>query len=373
MLQALRLIRSPGIGPLVYRNLIKEHGSEEEALSFLRYKKKNIFSEKEALSEIKRHEEKSIYLLPYWDERYPKALKNMTEYPPLLSVLGKVEALHQPMIAMVGSRNASVHGTRLTLDIAKKLADCGYAIVSGLARGIDSAAHKGALEQQTNPLPTIAVMAGGVDQLYPPEHGPLRDAIMNRGCLISEMPLGMFPGASHFPRRNRLISGLSLAVCVMEAAKPSGSLITANYALEQGKELFAVPGFPLDARSKGTNDLIRNGAYVLESEEDILSVLGAPCPKLVDRILVDKEKTQGPMKKSLNTCEKNPPEEEKICLELKEKILENLSTVPLSTDDLLIALEGYSGDIHSALLALEFEGSIHRDARGYFSKLYTKE
>jgi len=205
-----------------------------------------------------------------WGEPgYPSALSAIEDAPPVLIVLGQAETLQRPTIAMVGARNASANGRRLARDLAAELGQGGLVVVSGLARGIDAAAHLGALETGS-----IAVVAGGVDVVYPAENRGLYEALAHRGAVVAELPLGTEPQARHFPRRNRIISGMALGVVVVEAAARSGSLITARFALEQGREVFAVPGSPLDPRSRGCNDLLRQGATLTESAADVLSQLG---------------------------------------------------------------------------------------------------
>ena len=199
---------------------------------------------------------------------FPLGLAALDPPPPLISVIGQMHLLRKDMVAVVGARNASALARKFAQMLSRDLGEAGLVIASGLARGIDSAAHEAALEHGT-----VAVVAGGVDIIYPPENEALYRAIAERGAIISEMRLGEAPQARHFPRRNRLISGLSRGVVVVEAAERSGSLITANYALEQSREIFAVPGSPLDPRAKGANRLIREGATLTESAEDVLAVL----------------------------------------------------------------------------------------------------
>src|SRR6185436_9680252 len=199
---------------------------------------------------------------------YPQGLKALEAPPPAISVLGHPQLLHKEMIAIVGARNASALARKFADSLSRELGFAGLVVVSGLARGIDTAAHEAALA-----VGTVAVLAGGVDILYPPENEKLYAAIKNQGVILSEMRLGESPQARHFPRRNRIISGLSRGVVVVEAAEKSGSLITAQCALDQGREVFAVPGSPLDPRARGANRLIREGATLTESAEDILSVL----------------------------------------------------------------------------------------------------
>ena len=199
---------------------------------------------------------------------FPAGLAALEAPPPLISVLGQNDILAREMVAIVGARNASALGRKLAGMLARDLTEAGFVVVSGLARGIDTAAHEGALEGGT-----IAVVAGGADNIYPPENISLYERIYAQGAIVSEMPLGQSPQAKHFPRRNRIISGLARGVIVVEAAEGSGSLITANYALEQNREVFAVPGSPLDPRAKGANRLLREGATLTESAEDVLTVL----------------------------------------------------------------------------------------------------
>lgn len=351
-IDCLRLIRSKGIGCVTYHALVKETGGEEEALRFLAQKDKDVFTEKQALAEMKAHRAMGAKLITYNDADYPLSLKHIADPPPVISILGNLKALHSPMIAIVGARNASMNAIKFTRTLSYQLRDVGYTIISGLARGIDGAAHEGAMKSEDHDDATVAVMAGGVDRLYPPEHGWLRDKIIERGALISEMPLGLFPGASHFPRRNRLISGLAKAICIIEAAKPSGSLITANYALDQGRELFAVPGFPGDPRSVGTNHLLKNGAHVLENVEDILHVIGhsAMVKSHVSHVIAPKTAL------SLDN--------------LSALVLQCLSSQPLSMDDLFASVEIAENALHDILLTLELQGHIQRDPRGYIIRVF---
>jgi DNA processing protein len=205
-----------------------------------------------------------------WGEpSYPEALAAIEDAPPVLTLLGRGELLAAPIIAIVGARNASANGRRIAHDLAAGLGETGIVVASGMARGIDAAAHGGALATGS-----VAVVAGGVDIVYPEENRGLYEALASHGAIIAELPLGTEPQARHFPRRNRIISGMSLGIVVVEAAAKSGSLITARFALEQGREVFAVPGSPLDPRSRGCNDLLRNGATLTETAGDIVTQLG---------------------------------------------------------------------------------------------------
>jgi DNA processing protein len=289
-LDRLRLARSDGIGPITGRHLIDRFGSATAALAALpelarRAGKAPLrpcpLAKVEA--ELKRLEALGARLLVIGDADYPPALAAIEDAPLAVSVRGRLELLNQPKIALVGARNASANGRKIATDMARDLAAAGIVVVSGLARGIDSAAHLGAFQaldmSQGDQAPdcsggTIAVIAGGIDVLYPPENGALFERIGRDGLVIAEMPPGTEPLARHFPRRNRIISGLSAAVVVVEAALKSGSLITARLALEQGREVMAVPGSPLDARCRGTNHLIREGALLVEEAGQVLEAIG---------------------------------------------------------------------------------------------------
>ena len=271
----LRLARTENVGPVTFHNLLARFGSAAAALeelprlasrggsrTFILPDENHIAQEMGKLSALGGR------LLLSCEADYPRGLKALEAPPPVLSVLGHPHLLGKEMIAIVGARNASALARKFADILARELGFAGIVIVSGLARGIDAAAHEAALA-----VGTVAVVAGGVDMIYPPENDRLYAAIKNQGVILSEMRLGETPQARHFPRRNRIISGLSRGVVVVEAAEKSGSLITAQYALEQGREIFAVPGSPLDPRARGANRLIRDGATLTESAEDILAVL----------------------------------------------------------------------------------------------------
>ena len=271
----LRLIRSEGVGPRTFRSALNHFGGAAAALAGLPELARTkggrtirICPQDEALRELEGCARLGVRLVALGEPDYPAALQAIDSPPPLLAVRGQGDALLTPAAAIVGSRNASAGGIAMAQRLARGLGQAGFCVVSGLARGIDAAAHQASLSTGT-----VAVLAGGQDRLYPPEHDRLLDAILETGAVVSEMPLGWEPRGRDFPRRNRLVSGLSLGVVVVEAARRSGSLITARFALEQGREVFAVPGSPLDPRAEGPNDLIREGATLTTDAADVVTAL----------------------------------------------------------------------------------------------------
>ncbi len=271
----LRLIRSQNVGPRTFRALVNHFGGARAALEALPGLARRggaaspkIFSRAEAEREIEAAKKLGVMIVAMGEPDYPQRLAMIDDAPPLLSIRGYAAVLSMPLVAIVGSRNASAAGIKITQLLVQGLSEAGFAIVSGLARGIDAAAHRSSLASGT-----IAVLAGGQDKIYPPQHESLLKDILPTGAALSEMPLGWEPRAHDFPRRNRLISGLALGVVIVEAAKRSGSLITARLAAEQGREVFAVPGSPLDPRAEGTNGLIKQGATPVTEANDIISAV----------------------------------------------------------------------------------------------------
>jgi DNA processing protein len=271
----LRLIGSENVGPISFFELLRHYGSAAAALEALPElvrrggsKRLRIGDAAAVEREIEAAGRARVAILTYPDPAYPALLRAIPDPPPVLYARGHAGLLGRDAVAVVGARNASASGVRFARGLAQKIGEADYVVASGLARGIDTAAHRGALATGT-----IAVIAGGVDVVYPPENQALYDDIVGAGLAVSEMPLGTVATARHFPRRNRLISGLSLGVVVVEAAPRSGSLITARMAAEQGREVFAVPGSPLDPRARGANGLIRQGAQLTESADDVLDGL----------------------------------------------------------------------------------------------------
>ncbi len=286
IIYALRLINTPGVGPSSYFKLIENYGNEEDAVSALIKAGKNPWSEEQAQAELNACQADDIKIILYDDANYPEQLKKLTDYPPLLYIKGNPEALNcNRSVAIVGSRSASVNGCKIASRIAQELAKKNVCIISGMARGIDTAAHLGAMTSPDGQGSTIAVLGTGIDVIYPPENQQLYENIAINGCILSEFPLSTQGNAINFPRRNRLIAGLSQAVLVVEAGLKSGSLITAEHAMKQGKLLFAVPGTPDVSKSSGSNLLIKKGAKLADCAEDILPYLKASstnaCPKII--------------------------------------------------------------------------------------------
>jgi DNA processing protein len=277
----LRLARAEGVGPVTYRRLLARFATTAAALRALprlaqaggKASPPNVPTEADAVGELERTAALGARLILLGDADYPPLLALLDDAPPVLAVLGDPTLLAVRAVALVGGRNASVNGSRIAEDLAAELARAGLVIVSGMARGIDAAAHAGALSVEHPLGRTIAVVAGGLDVPYPPEHAELQRRIAAAGAVVTEAPPGTVPQSRHFPRRNRIIAGLSLGVVVVEAALRSGSLITARLATEAGREVFAVPGSPLDPRSRGANDLIRQGAALVETAADVLANL----------------------------------------------------------------------------------------------------
>lgn len=272
----LRLIRSENVGPRTFLKLLERFGTASAALAALpdlakrggRAKPIVICPKARAEAEMEAASRIGATMVAWCEPAYPRLLAAIDDPPPIVYFKGNATLAAKPMVGMVGARNASVNGRNLARRMAMDLGKAGLMVVSGMARGIDAAAHEGALTTGT-----VAVLAGGVDVIYPPENERLYEHMSSLGCIVSEMPPGTQPQASHFPRRNRIVSGLALGVVVVEASLKSGSLITARMAAEQGREVFAVPGHPMDPRAAGPNDLIRHGATLTERAEDVMAVL----------------------------------------------------------------------------------------------------
>lgn len=351
-LAVLRLARSEGVGPRTFSELLKRYGKPQRVLEALpelakrggRRTPLKICPVANAEKELASAGKIGAHLLTFGSPAFPVLLSEIDPPPPLIYVLGNPAVLARQTIAIVGARNASAGGRKLAEDIAGGLGAQGFVVVSGLARGIDTAAHVGAVQTGT-----VAVLAGGVDNVYPPENAKLHARITETGAIVSEMPPGFAPLARHFPQRNRIISGLSLGTVIVEAAIGSGSLITARQALEQNREVFAVPGSPLDPRSRGANDLIRQGAMLTESAEDVLAVLqsrprrqppSAPAPQLsltLDASDADLEAA-------------------------RKALIDLLSPTPVEVDELVRQSGLPSESILTVLLELELAGRLRRSA-----------
>ena len=269
----IQLINTDGIGPVRFYKLLEQYGTAAECLKALALKQA-LFSRKSAEYELEKAARLQVKIIAKGDENYPENFNQLNDAPPVIYVKGRTDILNYPaMVSIVGARNASVNGRKIASKIAYDLTESEIIVVSGMARGIDAAAHKGALFAKKEHGTTIAVLGTGVDVAYPKENQGLYEQICAQGAVVSEFALGTQPQAANFPRRNRLVSALSAGTLVVEASLNSGSLITARMALEQGKDIFAVPGSPLEGRSAGCNQLIRDGAYLTESAEDILNTL----------------------------------------------------------------------------------------------------
>lgn len=347
----LRLIRTEHVGPMTFRGLLQRFGSAEAALEGLpelaraggRMKSLRTPSKADAEREIESLGRIGGRLLTLKDDGYPRLLAAIDDAPPVLSVLGDSSRLTERAIAIVGARNASGAGRKFGREIGAELGRLGFLIVSGLARGLDAAAHEGALATGT-----AAVMAGGIDICYPRENRALYDRIREGGVLVSEQPLGLNPTARHFPIRNRVVSGLARGVVVVEASLRSGSLITARLAGEQGREVMAVPGSPLDPRARGANKLLRDGAALIEDAADVIAALG-PAPF---RLAED-----GPSVPASSASSKLLESDVKVS---KKAILELLGPVPLAVDEIIRQCHLSPPMVALVLLELELAGRIER-------------
>lgn len=352
----LRLLRSRRVGISTYKRLLIEHGTAQNALAALPevaraagVAKYEICPEAVIYAELKNARLAGATLIDSRTAHYPEQLRSLPDAPPFLWAIGDVSLFNRPAIAMVGARNASSLGTRMARSLAKDLGEEGYVIVSGLARGVDAAAHTAALEHGT-----IAVQAGGVDVMYPAENTELAQNIATNGLRISEMPMGLQPMARHFPKRNRIISGLAQATVVVEAAAKSGSLITARDALDQGRDVLAVPGHPFDARAAGGNMLIRDGATLVRNASDIVEALAPLAPVQADLPLSAPE----PSKPNLQEAS-----------QLHMQILSRLGPSPIAEDQLIRDLKTSPAKVTPILLDLELDGQIARHTGGLLARV----
>lgn len=356
-LARLRLSRTDNIGPMTFTRLLARYGNAVRALEALphlaarggRKKPLTACPQNIAEEEIDAIAKAGAHLVVKGEEDYPYLLGQLEDAPPVLTVKGNLNALSQKALAIVGTRNASINGRKITQDIAARVGMAGYYITSGLARGIDTCAHQAALDSGT-----IAVLAGGVDVIYPAENESLyHDILAHSGAVIAENPVGTQPQARHFPRRNRIISGMSLGTLVVEANLKSGSLITARMTLEQNRELFCIPGSPLDPRAAGTNKLLKEGAaHLVTHADDVLNVLNdlrlSPLFETENLFDFDGFDTALP-----DDRQENPAD-------LRDDILSQLSTSPVHVDVLIRATGASVPDVLSVLLELELAGRLER-------------
>lgn len=353
----LRLARSENVGPRTFRELINLYGSAAAALEALPDLSRRggarsirIATLAEVEREMARAAALGVRFVALGERDYPDRLRRIASAPPLVALRGEAACLTRPMIGLVGSRNASIAGIKMAAILARGLGEAGFTTVSGLARGIDTAAHEASIATGT-----VAVLAGGHDCIYPAENEPLLVRLLASGVALSEMPMGHEPRARDFPRRNRLIAGLALGVVVVEAAERSGSLITARMALEENREVFAVPGSPLDPRAEGANRLIKQGATLVTGVDDILAVLSPILENPADPPDMEEDETH------LGAADPGD--------DGRSRIMSLLGPVPVTIDDVVRASGLGVAAVRVALLELELAGRLQRDPGGRVSLL----
>ncbi|PWM93919.1 MAG: DNA-protecting protein DprA [Azospirillum sp.] len=358
ILDYIQLINSANIGPVTFYKLLRQYGSAEAALAALPAGRRT-FSRSAAQKEFELARRQNTRLLAFDDPEYPENLRAAEDAPPVIYVRGQINCLRQPLsLSIVGARNASLNGRKLASQISCELTSQGIMIVSGMARGIDTAAHKGAMFALNRSGSTVAVLGTGIDIAYPAENQKLCEQIAGQGAVISEFPLGTEPSAGNFPRRNRIVSALTDGTLVVEASLHSGSLITARLALEQGRDVFAVPGFPTDERSAGPNKLIKDGAFLVENAEDILNVLSADARRKIPR-------TPRPVQtdlfvKPLDKESKTADIPDTASPDRETDILSLLTPAGVYVDELIRVSGLDSAAVSLRLLELEMEGRIER-------------
>lgn len=357
----LRLIRSENVGPMTFHGLMGHFGKAGEAIAALpelarrggRRGAIEVYPRAAAEKEMGALEKLGGRLIACCEPDYPRLLAAIADAPPLLSVLGHPRLLSGTIVAIVGARNGSANGIRLAETLARDISRAGLVVASGLARGIDAAGHRGALEGGT-----VAVMAGGIDVVYPRENEGLYREIAEQGALISEQPLGMTPQARHFPHRNRLVSGLSVAAIIVEATLRSGSLITARLAGEQGREVMAVPGNPLDPRARGTNKLIREGALLIEGADDVLEALAEPSGRIPGPEHGTPSEIDGAQRESVD---------EATLTKTRDEVTALLGAAPAVVDDIVRKSGIPPQQVAAVLLELELAGRLQRHPGGQVS------
>jgi DNA processing protein len=354
----LRLIRTPNVGPATFRDLINRFGSAEVALEMLPELMLNggaargvrIPSASEAEAEMEVARRMGARFVCIGEPDYPAMLRRMDNPPPLLAVKGTGAIFFLPALAIVGARNASLAGIKMARMLAAELGRDGHAIVSGLARGIDTAAHQGSLSTGT-----VGVLAGGLDRPYPPENADLCEEIAaNGGAVVSEMPFGWDPRAQDFPRRNRIVAGMALGLVVVEAAQRSGSLISARLAGEMGRLVFAVPGSPLDPRAAGANGLLKDGAILVTETADIIEALAPLTGRPVQPV--------APLEEPPDFSATPPPADDD-----RARVVEALGPTPTSVDELIRHTGLHPAQMFMILLELDLAGRLERHAGGAVS------
>lgn len=361
----LRLSRTENVGPITFYRLVEAYGSAQKALEILPELSKRGGRKAPLKSPSPAEIEREYEALKKFggdivtaaEDSYPLALAATDDAPPVISVLGNLQLMNRPCIAMVGARNASLNGKKFAQKLAGDLGAQGQTIVSGLARGIDTAAHEGSLSTGT-----IAVVAGGIDIIYPEENTALYGRIREQGLIIAESPFGQQPFAQSFPRRNRIVSGLSKGVIVIEATMRSGSLITARLAGEQGRDVYAVPGHPLDPRAQGPNHLIREGATLIRSAQDVLETLLSFTGKALAEPKRPEPVFQGP-----------PLKEEEMPANAEDILLSHLSFTPVSVDELLRTCHLSVPTLQTILLEWELAGRVKRLPGNRVSLMHQEE
>lgn len=366
VLDWLQLARSDNIGPRTFQSLLQRFGTATQALKALpRLMAKQsgarairLAAREECEREWEALRRQGGRFITLADDLYPSALRAIDAPPPVLAVRGNLAALARPMVAIVGSRNASAYGVKFATTVAQEVGAAGFVIASGLARGIDECAHRASLASGT-----VAVLAGGLDRIYPAENVPLAEELCAQGALVSEMPMGYVPRGRDFPRRNRIVSGLALGTVVVEAAQRSGSLITARYANEQGREVFAVPGSPFDPRAEGTNDLLRQGATLCTRSADVIEALAplmrdgpqrqnaASAPDSEEPDLFAADARQDGVAASAGIVGSG---------DFVARLRALLGPSPVSIDDLVRATGRPVAEVQAALLELDLQGVIGR-------------
>jgi DNA processing protein len=354
----LRLIRTENVGPATFRILVNRYGSAENALDHLpelaarggARAPSRICTVDEAEAELEAAASLGASFIGIGEPDYPPIVRQMDQPPPLLAVKGRHEILALPAVSIVGSRNASTNGVTLARKLAFELSGHGLAVVSGMARGIDAAAHNGSIDAGT-----VAVLAGGLDRPYPPENLRLYEQIGERGVLVSEMPFGWEPRARDFPRRNRLIAGLGLGLLVVEAAFRSGSLISARLANEMGRIVFAIPGSPMDPRSEGTNALLKDGATIVTQASDIMDVLSP----MIGYPINAAPTIAAPREDPPATQVSDPTGDRE-----RSRLLEALGPTPVQVDELIRHTNLQPAQVLMLLLELDLAGRLERDTRG---------